>query len=532
MTMDTDTTRSLFPIIALFILFTATGAATVSYDIDVGPETTTTNVSFELFANDSVNSWKAQWSVPSEADIIEAHDSLGPIDDIERDGNQASFETNQGDRRNTEVVTLVYEYPTEVESYQGTVRALGLQLSGFSDRYPQYDEERTQVEVTVPDPIIGTAETFGFDHSRDERTARFQGEGPVNIDVTYGTSDDEYEHFLLVGEANLSRADAAYPLLTKITGHRPSFRTMAVVIMPDDEYDEREQSWSAGTYNRGGIITVRNSTVGKETFTGTVMHEAMHGFNQRQTDWAGDTAAVLDEGTAQYAEWLTNRQTNAHISEIFGDETTWTGPCSEDSDDRCRFSLEARLTPDHLISYYEQGQNRMAGWKPSEGGTAVLAGNQTSMRTFGYAYSELLVRNHARRNGPDSIRDIYEEMRGFETEAEGPEEYWDRVEELFGNVEPCRFRDRDEVRTCLANVNDMGADVPSDTSVEGGDQEVIFRPIERPERDPERDDVEQEPVNATGDPGDNGTDPTPSGLRSVLDTIVTLFNAVLTRLGV
>lgn len=535
--MTRPAARTLIPAL-LLVLLSATGTATVSYDIDIGPETTRTNVSFQLYANDSVNSWKAQWSVPADAEIVEAHDSLGPIEDIERSGSRVSFETNSGDRRHSEVVTLVYEYPTDVTSYRDIVKIASLQLSGFPDRYPQYDEEVTQVEVTTPSPIIGTAETFGFEHSREGQQARFQGEGPVNVKVSYGTSDDPYEHFLLVGDANLTRADEAYPLLARITGYRPSFRTMAVVVLPDAEYDQREQSWSSGTYHRGGVITVRNSTVSKDTFTGTVMHEAMHGFNQRQLAWSGDAAAVLDEGTAQYAEWLTNTRNNARISEIFGQERTWTGPCSEDSEQRCRFSLAPRLTPDHLISYYEQGQNLMAGWKPADGGSVMLAGNQTSLRTFGYAYAELLVRNHARRNGPDSIRDIYRDARQYNTTVDGPQDYWTRMQELFGNAEPCRFRDDEEVRTCLDNVNSMEAELPSETSVEGGSEEITFTPIRTPERDQERDDLDQEPVNTTnGTPANASSPDRPdgpgirSGLNRILDTIVTLFNAVVTTLG-
>lgn len=525
---------ALLTLLLFLALFTVNAGATVSYDIDVGEETTVYNLTVELFSEEEVPGWRLnRWDIPNDARVSAIRDSLGPISEYNVTSGILSFETNRGDLRHREVVNMVYRVPTKRTSYENQVFRQQFQLAGFPDRYSEYNEEITQVKIEVPEPIIGLAESTSTSHSFNGTVARFKGQSSTNVVVTYGEDTDDYEHFTLVGDANLSRAEEVYPLLYRITGYRPSFRSMAVVILPEDEYLEREQSWSAGTYHRGGVMTINANTVDKETFTGTVIHEAMHGFNQRQLAWTGDAGAVIDEGTAQYAEWLVNERIDAHLQEIFGETTEWTAACEDGGSQQCRYELEPRLTPDHLIDFYSEQRDLMPDWSPATDGRIRLAGNLTNIRTFGYAYAELLVRDRARRSGPDSIRSIYTEMRTINGTVSGPQQYWSTVEQLFGTTRPCFDTDATAVRDCLNAVNAMEAELPSETTVEGGSGQITFTPIRSPELD--------EPANTTMERIDDRVDSVVSDrqqatiaarLTRMLRGVVSLINDLVQGIGV
>ncbi|MDY6770650.1 MAG: hypothetical protein SV186_01690 [Candidatus Nanohaloarchaea archaeon] len=516
------------------LLLTTVAAGAVSYEISVHDDTAYVNVSFELYAPDQANYFTTNWQVGAGATVIRVRDRQGELRRVEeveqdmtgvydREGRRLEISTHSGDARQSATVEVRYRYPVNSQAWKEGLRVVDLQLPGFPDRFEQFDEEQTYVQVNVTEPIIGLAESFGFRSSFTNRTATFQGTGPVNIRVTYSNRDGRYEHFIMFGDANLSHADEVYPLANQVTGRAVDFRKIPVVILSDEQYTRHLDAWSAGRYRRGGLVFIRKNQVDENDFAGLVMHEVMHAFNAKPLNWVQTNSSMFDEGTSKYVEFLVNEKRGHHQAEIFGQEVTWTAQC-RDSERTCRYTLDPRGTPEDLWNYYQQGRDFMTAWSPSEEGQ-IRSG--LSLRTFGYAYAELLIRNYIRKNSPAKLHDVYDDLMAVEEPADTASAYRSTLRRVLGTgLEPCHAPTEESVRQCLENVHSFMPNIPTNVVIDGRTENITFRKVEVPTATgtSENGNASLEVTPAEGSPG--RTEFLEGFLRFLAETARRLINAV------
>ncbi len=480
--------RKILPV-AIVLMLAATGTAAVSYEIGVEDQTAQINVSFDLYSDSQVNYFTTDWRVGSDAEIINVRDGRGQIEAVQdqdedstgtyaREGNNVAINTNSGDARQSTSVEIRYRRPVDVQTWHDDLHVLSMQLSGFRDRFEEFDEEQTYVQVTVDDAIVGLSQSFGFQSSYNGKTGTFSGEGPVNIKATYTDREGSYDNFVVFGDANLTAADDVYPLARLVTGRSVEYRKLPVIVLNKTAYNEHLDAWSAGRYKKGGLIYIRDDRIGKDDFTGLVMHEVMHAFNEEPLRWVQTDASLFDEGTAKYVEFLVNKNMDIRQAEIFGEQTTWDAPCS-DGDGQCRYSLDPRGTPDDLWAYYDQDREFMRGWSASDDGT-VREG--LSLRAFGYAYSELLIRTTIRQEGPLYLHDVYDDLEAIEEPATSTAAYASTLEQSLGtDLRPCDELARNAMERCLENTRSYRPDIPETVEMEGQQRNITFHPVEVPD---------------------------------------------------
>lgn len=466
--------RRTLLLICILLLFAGSGAAITSYDIQLDGDDARVNASFELYSDGKkINYWETSWSLPENSEVLSIKDSQGEIEDYSLDGTTLTFETNQGPRREKEVVDIQFVVHNVVAERYYDLKLVKLQLSGFHDNRPDVPDEVTQAVVTSDERILSESHTFGFDNQLKQHTSMYSGEGPLNIQLAVSDGGEQYEHYALFGEANLTEADNMYWLVPAITGFVSPVNKHPVIVLPDNKYDRDVDTWSAGQYRNGGLIFLRESTTKKNDMSAIVLHEVMHAFNEDAVRWAKNGLSWFDEGTAKYVEYLVKKEKNLRQPEIFGEEQTWVAPC-EDSGGRCRYTLPPRGTPEQLWNYYTSSSKSMYTWKPSTSATA-------QERRFGYAYSELLIRNHVRKNDFEALYPTYETLLDREQSVTDPEEATNIVlNEMGTDFRPCYKPRSEELRNCLDNVNSMDPAVPDSITVSNVTKHIDIKPIKRP----------------------------------------------------
>lgn len=460
----------------LLLSVAGTAAAVTSYDIVLDKESADINVTVELYPEnpDRTTQLTSSWQMPDGTVIMNVTDSDGPLE-YEVDGSQVTFETTITPGEGKEVVEIDGSLDRAVsEEYRG-LDLYKFQLSGFRDRKPDVPDEVTQVQLTAERPLLSESHSFGFDTSLGEREVNYSGEGPVNLHLAVSDEGEWYENFVLFGPGNLSTADDLYWVPAAVTGFLPQVNRFPVVVYPDEEYDVEVDEWSAGQYRKGGITFVRKSELEKEGGAGLILHEVMHGFNEEALAWTSATRSWFDEGTASYIQWLVNEERGVRQAEIFGGEVTWR-------EGRSRYTLQPRMEPQDLWDYYSGDRNFMEDWKLTE---------NPERKTFGYAYSELLIRDFVRREGPSSLRPVYGRLlemdRNVEEEVSSISESNDMLlEALETDFRPCYSSSKGEMESCLEQVNDMDSEVPELGELQNRTEKVEIEKVEEPVADSTR----------------------------------------------
>lgn len=460
--------RRLLVLALLVVSVMPAAGAVTSYDIDVAADgSALVNVSFALTSNEPVNYWETSWGVPAEASIMAVRDTQGSIEDYTRQGDQIAFETNRGDARTKELVTVVYRDPDVVSrSFDGGLSLVEMQLSGF-------DTEQTQVRVSTGKELLAESHPFGFRYSMDEHGVNYSGTGPVNLQFTMGPDGEQYDHYALFGDGSLAEADDLYWVVSAVTGFSPTVNKYPVVVLPDAEYDQTVDQWSAGQYRSGGLIFIRKSVLEEDAGAAVVLHEVTHAFNEHALRWWTADRAWFDEGVAKYVEWLVTEKKDVPQAEIFGDRVTWR--CGQ----RQRCYYEPRGTPDDLWNYYQEDRSFMYSWSPQTASTA-------EQRVFGYAFSELVVRNVIRQQGADALHPVYNNLLAIDTRMKDSRAATNRILDYMNtDFAPCQYKSRDQFEQCLDTVNAMAAEIPDPVGPEAGEK-VAIEPINRTQYQPEQ----------------------------------------------
>ncbi|MFB6216286.1 MAG: hypothetical protein ABEJ72_04860, partial [Candidatus Aenigmatarchaeota archaeon] len=310
---------------------------------------------------------------------------------------------------------------------------------------------------------------FGFETSFSGDEMRFQGKGPTTIRFKFGKGKKS-EYFMFFGQKPDNTEDA-YTVPVGTLGIVQGFRRFPVAVMNDSDYDKAVNQWSAGEYT-GGVIRIRTPESIDERFIPVLGHEVVHGLNDRVLNWDGTKSSYFDEGIAKYVEYTIQKKLYSQEridrppAELFGEEVRY----DPDPTDRSYYTIGPAGDPDKLWNYYQDEREFMKNWNALEA--------SKSTREFGYAYSELIVRNYiANMNG--SVRNIYSKM-DFNQRITDPQVKWEFYGQ-FMDMTPCKYPERQRFNQCLDRINSYNYPVYS-AEPKFTDQQLEINRLEIPNR--------------------------------------------------
>jgi hypothetical protein len=239
--------------------------------------------------------------------------------------------------------------------------------------------------------------------------------------------------------------------------------------MSPEDYSGSVVGWSSGEYV-GGSFRMRDNL--EDNFLPVLAHETVHGLNERELKWDSSSSTWFDEGTAKYVESMLNLhlQGKDRTRKLFGGNTTYT---ESRNGDLYRVTSPSAGDPERLWQYYQSDQDFMKNWNPSD---------FPDERSFGYAYSELVIRNYvARENG--SLRKLYGKVRP-RNEISSNEEKWNHISQEI-DLTPCKYESRSRFDKCLEEINQYDYSVYRAENVTVSDRNVL-KSIDIKEREDEK----------------------------------------------
>lgn len=424
--------KKLGLILIIFTLFLIPQAkALTKYEAEIKNQTLYLNSTIELTSEEEVNFWKLSWRLPENSTLLSIKDSLGEIENYEIYGNTLKLKTNQGERRKREVVKIKLKSKSIDKTFKPLL-SIDLSLSGFKNGTTYFEFEEAG--------IISWYTSFKFQTSKNNSLLKVLGKGPLNVKVFFSEKGRKSEHFVNFEDLNLTKADKLYRIVLGVTGIQPDFDRFPVVVLPDKRYEKLGDPWSSGTYRKGGLILLRNSTMKTKRNLSVLIHETTHGFNAKALRWTDLEINWFDEGVAKFLEYLVNKKLGVEQAEIFGEKTYFREKGK-------KYYLKPRGKLEDLLSYYRSGKS-IKNWDPEEG-----------TRKFGYAFSELIIRKYIMERGYSSLRRGYEELLKLKQKVNTSQNANEIIVETFGlELTPCNFEET--IETCLKKVNSWKPRIP------------------------------------------------------------------------
>ncbi len=438
--------------VLLLTSFAGDAAAVSDHRIQLDDGEATVELTFEVYGEDAdaaYQRWSTRITVPSSAEIQSVRDSQGEVTSYSRTGDELSIESNAGPLRSHEVFTVEYVFDAEVESH-GEFTVVELELVGFQDARDDVPDEVTQARITAEDDVLSWSPARGFGSAYGNDTLVYRGDGSSSVRVVVGEDDGVHDHYTVSGDHRLTEADDLYSTVPAALGFQPPVVSHPVVVLSDDRYDDEVNPWSAGQHRTGGLIFLRESLVEDGEVVSTLLHETTHSYNSFALAWARENPAWFGEGTAQHVEFLVDRQRGDVRAELFGEERREPATCPDGSD-RCFRRVSPRGDPDELWRYYQDDDTRMLTWTSED----------HRRRGFGYAFSELAVREYVHERDGEALHPVYRGLR----KREGPVDDRERASEVVldmmdHDLRPCDEGTREEFDACIDEVNSMDAVVP------------------------------------------------------------------------
>lgn len=433
-------------LVALFFVVSlaSLGAADlqqVQYSINAGEQEMLMNTSIYMDCDSSCVGLK--WSIPGDSEVLFVRNSRGEMDysiedrKIDIPGSRANGRENE-----TVKIGLRVEEPAG-EIYDGLYQR---RIS-----VPSFNGVETTGFVQNPDLISGRV-GFGFEHSFSSSEMRFRGEGPTNLRIKFGEGE-QTRYFEFFG-TRPDDTEAAYEVPIGVLGFQQKFKRFPVAVMTDPDYDTSVNSWSDGEYV-GGIIRIREPSSIENSFVPVLGHEVVHGLNDRELNWDQTRSSYFDEGTAKYVESLLRKklynegEINRKPAELFGDEREYR--VRRDGQTYI-YTVPPKGDREVLWNYYQDGSDFMKDWN------AFNTGADT--RSFGYAYSELIIANYIARD-EGSISRVYENLQ-VDREISDPGEKWQVFSDHL-DMTPCNYEDRQRFENCLDEINEYDYPIYSAT---------------------------------------------------------------------
>lgn len=383
--------------------------------------------------------WSLSWNLPDNSEIQSVKDQYGEVEEYQRTGNVLEVQTNAGYRANNQTVEINYQVFNPREGMLEGLERRELNLPGYSG-------SKTSGIINSENLISGTS-SHDSEVSFEDEQVSFETTGPISLRLNSGEGQD-MEGFSYFGDYRVDNNASRIAMGTAVgvTHRTPVYNSLPVVVVEPRVYDTEIGRWSAGQYE-SGTVTLRGDL--DEHFASILTHETVHAINHDVLEWDDTGTAYIDEGLAEYAEFLVDKrlyregEVDRVPAELFGESIEYT---ERKGGDIVRYNVSSSGDKEDLWNYYQQDEDFIKGWHPS----------QEENREFGYAYSQLIIRNYIREGG--SLDTLYEELESINEVIESEERKAEKLEE-FIDLEPCKSQSREQFESCLQNINDYEFDI-------------------------------------------------------------------------
>lgn len=395
----------------------------------------------EMKSESPVNRFQAALLLPDNANqVVSLRDRQGKIDDFRVTGQTLSFITNFSNPKRIEVVEINMKLEDVRDETLAPLYAMELSL-------PSFETGETKVRIEVPGlRLISTQATFGFQMTLSEDALQFSGQGPIWFKIFYTDRGQgkTYDHYVLFGTREIGEADRLYQIIPQVLGLHPPLQRFPVVILEDERYNQLADPWSNGTYREGGLILLRDSLEVNDR-TATLIHETVHAFNAQIMNWNTSQIAWFDEGIAEYIESLVKGKLEILKPNLFIGEQIYSRGGRQ-------YVLFPKSSLDKLYQYYRNGLDFMRDWDP----------RTSREREFGYAFSELFMRDYIHRNGYRKLQQIYRQLAGVKEPVSNGDEFNRILFSILGirELRPCYAQIKREIERCVNRINGYHLEVP------------------------------------------------------------------------
>ncbi len=439
--------KRLFLLILLLPLVTA---SFINYNIEVLGEEAIVTATIGLEADSPVNSFSTKIGLPENSEILSLRDSKGEIKGFTVKDEMIEFETNSGARKTRETVELKYEISEFCKGKLSKPCQMDISLPGFpgSNSSVKITGQRILSFETIP----------SFAGEIKEKELELIGEGAPSFYAFYSDEGTEFDNFVLFNQSSMSKkeieekglreADSLIEIIPQATGISLPYKKIPLVILDAADYEEKINPYSLGVYMTGGVI-VLNSEAFNENATAIILHETTHAFNAQAIEWDSSGAAWFDEGTAKLIENYVRELRGERKPNLFIGNITW-------NESNYRYTLQPRGNIEELVSYLLEKKKFMKEWDTKNGET----------REFGYAFSELYVKEFIKEKGFEELQKAYREMLAVKDRIENRAEFTDKLTEILEKpLTPCKSQKEQEIRDCVKKLNSFEIMLPEKTSI-------------------------------------------------------------------
>ncbi|RLI99325.1 MAG: hypothetical protein DRP06_03695 [Candidatus Aenigmatarchaeota archaeon] len=409
----------------LFLILITPIHAEIFHEISLTNEEIIINSTLILNSKDKIDYWNLKVNIPNNSEIIALKDEIGVVE-YNISNNEINFVTNRK-KANTRIVNLIFKKKLE-EKYGFKIAKIS--LFGFKNDSTIITAPKVSY-LFIPDAEIEYGETI-----------KAKTNGGAILKIVFN-GKKESEHYFTDSDLDLEYLEKYCWVIKGLTGMKVPVK-FGIVSLPDSEYNEILEDWSSGAF-KDGLVFVRENLSDYEK-TATILHETTHGFNSFALDWDKTKTAWFDEGVACYVTSVMYRLLNETKPEIFGEEIKWR-------EGRTIHTLKPNMEPRDLHNYYKQGKNWVSAWYPSKHSNKY-------QREFGYAYSELFIRDFLKEDGSNLHR-IYQELLKINKSVENEYVKNSMILKIFGReLKPCYSTNFKEIETCVRELNEMDFNIP------------------------------------------------------------------------
>lgn len=491
-----------FFLLFILILISATAYGQVFHEVDAGKDKAAINTTVVLecdpeTSNCPVNSWKLEWTMPKNAEVKHIRDTLGEVTEYTVTGEKVQIRTNQGKRRESETVEISMMIEKDAEEIYRGLYKREFSLAGLAG-------SQSSGYVKAPGLVSGWM-GYGSKPVFYDSNMSFATEGSTAVRVNFGNGNKSkyYEYFGIPAR----NSESVYEISVGMTGLVQDFQRFPVAVMAQEDYKDTVVGWSSGEYI-GGSFRMRKGL--GERFKPVLAHETVHGLNDRALKWDSTSKSWFDEGSAKFVEFLMQRKlyneekTDRPPAELFGEEKRYDPNPSDDT----YYTLPPDGDREKLWNYYQNDRDFMKHWNPMQ---------SSENRDFGYAYSELMVRNYvARMNG--TLREIYPKIDPGQ-QIDSPEQKWKIFSQELDTT-PCKYESRQKFESCLQKINNHDYRILRAQNPQPGQDQIKIQPIDVPNR------TEQFSQRNTVLPENLGA----QKIRTVIEQLLDRLNRVLNNL--
>jgi hypothetical protein len=423
--------NNLLGFVLLFTLFIPPCFSEVIHEISLNGAIYI-NSTMVLSSEKPLDYWELSVSLPKEANVVGVYDEKGDITyNYDKNSGSLTLKTNNLKAR-IRVVEIYFSIGEWKEI--GGLDFAELGLFGFENKSTYIRTKENFPYFFVPNALV----EYGEDEIRAKK------EGPASVRLVFGGKTTS-ENFFTNADIDLDEAEKYFSIIEGVTGIKTPVK-FGIALLPEQEYSKEYMDWSAGTFN--GMILVKE-TKNPNDIIATIIHEATHGVNSFALSWDKTEISWFDEGVACYVTSAVYRLMGEQKPELFGEEKQWR-------EKNTIYTLSPMKGPKDLLDYYISGDGYMYLWSPQS----------EYDRDFGYAFSELFIREYLKDDGA-RLHKAYRKFLEIEGPVSDPFERNSLVEEILGSrFEPCLSKSLPEIKACSKSLNEMSFLIPK---VEGAE---------------------------------------------------------------